>query len=599
MYKRFFLLLFPIIVSAQIPDKELLADQYYQQEEYDKAVILYEKLYQNKPGKPYLYKKYLNTLLHLNEYNEAEKLVKQQMKRYSDDLVYLIDLGFVYTRSNELSKARQQYDKVNKRLSSSQDVIRQVAAAFWAINEFDYAITTYQKGRKLLRNERLFSYELGKLYARKNEIDKMVNIYLDILSYQPQQEANIKNTFQDELKSDKDFKVLKSQLYSRIQKSPNNAVFVNILIWLLIQQNNFEEAFVQNKALHKRLNENGHRLLKFARIARSNSAFDVTVKAYEFVIKEGHRYYTLLAKKELLDVKKTQIIRYALPDQDAIIALEADYEAYLDEYGKNNNTAEAIRALADLEAYYLYNTDKATLILKKMIDNPAISDQEIALAKLELGDIYVVIDDMWEGMLLYMQVDKAFKGATIGDEARLKIAELAYYDGDFGWARAQLDVLKGSTTKLTANDALKRSIFIIDNTGLDTNTIPLSMYAKAELLEKQNKPEEAIRQLDVIVMTYPGHTLSDDILYKKVIIRTNQKRYDDAIGLLENIIDNYSHDLLGDDALFQLAELYQFKMKDNKKAQQYYQQLLIDHKDSVYSVVSRKRFRELRGDDLN
>ena len=40
--------------------------------------------------------------------------------------------------------------------------------------------------------------------------------------------------------------------------------------------------------------------------------------------------------------------------------------------------------------------------------------------------------------------------------------------GDFEWAQAQFSILKASTSKLIANDALDLSVFIMDNLGLDT-----------------------------------------------------------------------------------------------------------------------------------
>ena len=57
-------------------------------------------------------------------------------------------------------------------------------------------------------------------------------------------------------------------------------------------------------------------------------------------------------------------------------------------------------------------------------------------------------------------------------------------------------------------------------------------------------------------------------------------------------------DLLADDAIFLLAELYEYYMKDIPQAMEMYKKLLKDHSNSIYAVDARKRFRELRGDEI-
>ena len=95
--------------------------------------------------------------------------------------------------------------------------------------------------------------------------------------------------------------------------------------------------------------------------------------------------------------------------------------------------------------------------------------------------------------LLYSQVDKEFKDDLLGQQARFRNAKLSYYAGDFQWAQAQFDVLKASTSKLIANDALDLSIFIMDNLGLDTTSRALMLYSQADLLVFQNNFDGAFQ----------------------------------------------------------------------------------------------------------
>ena len=173
---------------------------------------------------------------------------------------------------------------------------------------------------------------------------------------------------------------------------------------------------------------------------------------------------------------------------------------------------------------------------------------------------------------------------------------MSYFQGQFDWAQAQLDVLKGSTTKLIANNAMKLSLHITDNMGLDTSATAMEMYAQAEWLIFQNKLDESYGVLDSMLIFFPGHTLSDEILYKKAEIQIKRKNYSKAAELFEEISTQYSYDILADDALFHWAELLEKELNNMDKAQQLYEKIILDYSDSIYTVEARKRFRFLRGD---
>ncbi len=96
----------------------------------------------------------------------------------------------------------------------------------------------------------------------------------------------------------------------------------------------------------------------------------------------------------------------------------------------------------------------------------------------------------------------------------------------------------------------------------------------------------------------PFGSLVDDALYQKALIFIKQKNYFEAEKLLLQIIDKYGDQLLADDAIFQLAELYEYYLKDIPKAMEYYQKILKDHSDSLYVVQARNRYRALRGDSF-
>jgi tetratricopeptide (TPR) repeat protein len=210
----------------------------------------------------------------------------------------------------------------------------------------------------------------------------------------------------------------------------------------------------------------------------------------------------------------------------------------------------------------------------------------------------VANSDVWSSELLFAQVEKDFLEDPLGQEAKYRRARLSYYRGDYDWAMLQLDVLKGATTQLISNNAIRLALTITENLGLDSNYDALERFSKAELLLAQNKLEDAEREMDSIPKLYPGHSLSDDILLQKAIIRENQYRFEDAAELYNTLVVAFGHDILADNGWYRLGLLYEYKIKDPEKARQCYEKIVLDFPGSFYMPDARARFRKLRGDKL-
>jgi len=71
----------PIFLSAQENDARL-AQQYYQEGEFEKASKYYERLYQKNNRNDYYFNRYMDCLLALEDYSSAEKAIKKQLKNY-------------------------------------------------------------------------------------------------------------------------------------------------------------------------------------------------------------------------------------------------------------------------------------------------------------------------------------------------------------------------------------------------------------------------------------------------------------------------------------------------------------------------------------
>ncbi len=592
----FFLLLCFSYAKSQYPVNDIeLARQFYTNGEYDKSLVIYQKLYEHQTNDDLYFEAYFNTLLKLKKYSEAEKLIAKKLK---SNYKYGTNLGQLYLEKGELDKANKTFDDVLSKMPKDEFAISSIANSFYSIANYDYAIKTFLTGRRLLKDDNAFGFELINLYRFKKQKNELTEEILNILAYQPTFLASAKNNLSRTYESDEDYGILKSLLLKKIQKDPQNTTFINLLAWTYLQQKQYDMALVQLIALDKRTQDNGGSVYNFGNILLENKAYSVAERAYQHLLtKDRNSPYYVASKVALLQLKNQQVIDGTYSQQQ-IEQLNTDYELLITEYGENSQTVFAIRALANLKAFHLNKTDEASLLLEKAISLPGISLDVSAQLKLDLATIYILNNQPWDAALLYGQVEKSFKDHPIGQEAKFKNAKLSFYNGDFNWAKAQLDVLKASTSQLIANDALDLSLLIEDDLSVDSAGNALKLYAKADLLQLKNKPIEAIKTLDSLTSLYPQSSLFDDVLMLKANIYIKEHKYQTAQNSLSDIIKNYPNSIWGDDALFKIAVLEEDNLKDFSAAKKHYEQLINQYPGSLYLIEARKRFRNLRGDAL-
>ncbi|MEN0002718.1 MAG: tetratricopeptide repeat protein [Bacteroidota bacterium] len=576
-----------------------LAQQYFRDGEYEKAASLYQKLYEQNKRNDFYFDRYIDCLLALEDYENCESAIKKQLKRNPQNVNLYVTFGKLLEQQYRDEEAAQQYQKAIDQLPPDKYRITRLANAFINLTKYDLAIATYEQGAKLLKDDETFAYNLGDLYRRKGETPKMIDNYLNSLVANPGRIANLKTIFQRYL-LEEDYEELQKQLYMRMQDDDSNLEYPELLTWVFIQRKDYKNAFRQVRALDRRFKENGNRVYRIAEIAANDKDYDAAIQAYEYIIEKKGNASTFYidAKREALRCRRNKLVAgYDYTNEDLLI-LEQQYESFLDEFGRSKVTASIIAELADLEAFYLQNIDKAIGLLAEMIEYPNIDRFILAQGKLSLGDFYLMQGEIWESTLLYSQVDKAFKDDILGHEARYRNAKLSYFNADFQWAQAQFNILKASTSKLIANDALDLSIFILDNLGLDSTATALTMYSEAEMKVFQNQFDSAFEKMDSLQAQFPEHSLDDDVLYLKAQIYTKLRDFNKAAEMYQKIIDEHMEEIRADNAMYDLAGLYEQQLGDIEKAKALYETLFIDFSGSTLAVEARKRYRILRGDNI-
>ena len=590
-------MLLPSAAVAQ-QSQEQMAAYYFDNGDFPQAAQLYESLYKRTTNRFY-YQRLYATYLQMGEYKDAARLAEKRLKKHPGELQLYVDQGNAYLVQKEAKKAEKYFNKAVESVTSNLAPVPDLAMAFVNIGRHDYAIRTYQAAREKTRNNQLYFTEMVGVYQAMGDYNAMTQEYFSLLDSQPRMISSVQINMQKAMAEAPDDRLaegVKQALVQRVREHPDNQTYLEMMIWFSIQQKDFAFALTQAQAVDARFpDKGGDQLLRVAQIAQRNEAYDVAAEAYRLLQRKGadspHYFASRVGE---LEVDFARINHNYRIDSKDFQALRKRYEDALAELGKNERTVPIMRHYATLMAYHGGDAQAAVSMLDDVLEIPRIKPNVRDEVKLELGDLLLFAGSVWDASLLYMQVEKANKNDVLGAQAKFKNAKLSYYNHDFDWANSQLKVLRSSTSKLVANDAMELSLLISDNMEDDSTYGMLELFADADLLLYRNRLDSAWQGYDAIARSVLSHPLFDEVLMRKAQIRMKQARYAEADSLLRQVVEFYPYDITADDALMLRAELNEDHLDNKEQALECYEKLLIDYPTSLYTDRARKRYNALK-----
>ncbi|MCB7482144.1 tetratricopeptide repeat protein [Christiangramia sediminis] len=572
---------------------EQLAKNFFDQGEYEKALKVYQKLYEQNPANPVYFNGVVSSNQQMENFEEAEKMLMDRLNRTANNPSILIELGHNYELQEDQEKATRFYEEALQAIEARPNYAYSIARGFEQYNLLEYAAKAYERAMAT-DTDRNYNLQLARIYGEQGKIEEMFSNYLDLIeddmkfygianrefnryiSEDPQSEANI---------------IFRKLLLKRLQEDPQ-LLYNEMLSWLFIQQKDFDKAFAQERAIFKRGENSLQGILNLAVMAKEAEEYETAEEVIAYAIEVSpSRTFNLQARHFLLN------IQLETAKADAYAKVEEDFKLLLEEFGYNQETLDVQIDYANFMAFKLDKKEEAITLLKRSAE---ITPDKFNLAKVKMAmaDILVVQEKFNEALIYYSQIQNLVKNDVISQDARFKVAKTSYYKGDFDWAKTQLDILKTSTSQLIANDAMELSLLISDNSLEDSTQTALKKFAHADLLAFQKKNPEAIQALDSILINHKGEKIEDEALLSQAKLYEEEQDFVKAERNYLEIINSFNNDILADNAHYLLAELYANQLQDPEKAKSLYEQIIFNFADSIYFVEARKKYRLLRGDTL-
>jgi len=177
-------------------NNEQLAVQYFKNQEYEKAVGLFKRLYNNRPD-AYYYNYYLETLIALQDFKRSRKnSSKKQIRIYPLIQNIKVDLGQIYEQQGASSKAKKQYENCITQANLNFCYSQRISLCFSGVS-FDRLCykNIFYKDEKTALYKQNMPFELTHLYTQKKEYQKAIDELFVLIRDFPNEIVTVESIF--------------------------------------------------------------------------------------------------------------------------------------------------------------------------------------------------------------------------------------------------------------------------------------------------------------------------------------------------------------------------------------------------------------------
>ena len=587
----FLFIIFYIGCVGQITaQNDFLAQNYFERGEFDKAQIAYEALLAKSPTNFQYMQNLVACYQQQSMFDKGLSLLKEYLKKYQQPQV-LVELGYHYQLQKNNKEAAIFYEQALEKVREKGAHAFGIGASFEKKGLLEWSIKSYEIGAQ--NDPSLnFNYQRAQIYGQMGQLEKMIEIFLDEASIRPISTSNIQSylvRFMNDDTGENFSNLLRKSLLLRVQKS-QDLYWNQFLSWFFVQRQDYSKAFIQEKAIYKRAPESLANMINLAQMTLDEGETATSQEILGFILENTNDLdLQITAHHYLMQIKIDQ----STPEKNQLILDELNL--LLKKFGISPYSLELQMQRAHFLAFNLDELIEANKAIQNALSLP-LDDFQKAQIKMLWADIHLIDEKFNQALLLYAQIEEALKNDAKGYEASFKIAQTTYFKADFEWALSQLKVLKSSDTQLIANDAMELFLMISDYTEEDSTQTALKGLARADYLLYKNKPLEALKILENLAITHPEKTIQEIILFRMGTTYEKLKENKLALQFYQKIIDEHPESIYKDETLFYSGMIYWRALNLPQEAKKYFEQILLDHQDSIHYIAARKKLRQIRGD---
>lgn len=608
-------LLFPLVLSVLLAVGALplgaqnnptdirlrLAQSYEKSEDFEAAIRVYGELFASDSGNFSLIESLKRCHLKLKRYDQVIALIEHGLRLNPRDIGALAQLGNTWFLKGDERKAVASWERAVALEPNDETTYRVVGSSMVQARQLERAVETYRAARRALGKPTAFASDIAYLYGVMQRYGDATAEYVVLLKQTPTQLNYIQSRISGFTGSEAGLKEATRVALEAVKSEPRNVELRRLHAWLSMEAKDYDAALGTYRQIDDLTGGAGKELFGFAERALNDRSYGAASRAYSAVIERNPNLREMPRVRFGLARSLEEIA--AAPgggDTSAAARYRGANEMYAKivfDYPNTDVAAQSLLRMAIVRKERLSDAPGAKDLLERISREYRIFQPVATEAKLLLGEVCVELDDLDRAAAVLGEVagPPPFGGPD-REKAALRLAEVRFYREDYAGAESILADLVKNAVSDAANDAIPLRM-LIGEFGKQAPAA-LKSYGKVRLLRAQRRDAEALSLLEGAMKADTASPLTDRFAYIRGEILTAMKRTDDAIASYSVIIDGLPESLLRDRAMFAVAGLYDAAKADRLQAIGMYERLLEKYPNSIHANASRRRIRELRGDNI-
>ena len=582
---------------------------YEMNKNWDSAISIYKDIISKGPNNFQAIRSLKNIYKKSQRYDDGINFLKYYLTRNPKDIQLHIELGEFYYLKEEISLAKKVWSDGINNFKSNKSYYRILLSTYDKYSLEKEIFNMIKKGRDNF-GKSFLAQELGSYYQRRKEYKKAIDEYILTLLSNTGRGSTVSRRILM-MSDDSEAKdIIEIKLLETSAKYPD--ILLPTLADHYFKHRDYFNSYKTYLEWADKGFFNAKKWLDFANSLRKEKSYSLSIKAYEFALKQDLRGYQVgesllgLAKSfedQISPIEEKDIIPFFYNDnmffEDAFqlyskISPEnlqsslAIYDSILVSIPESSLITEAQFRLAEIQYRIIGDFDKSsTLYMTALSQNPPIE-----LAKkivLRIGDVLLAKGNFNEAISFLDSIYSVYKMP----EVKNKLVETYLFSGIPDTVLTIINEIFTTInpTNNTFNDLMEVRD-IINHYYSEVDEISKTAFIeflKSEYLLKQGKISEASQLLDYIIKNNKDLELVPLISLRRAIVLMRLKKFDQALSQVQSI----ENTIFADRSIIMSGQIYEQIYNNTQKALTYYMRIINDYSDSIYSEPIRYHIRRL------
>ena len=582
---------------------------YEMNKNWDSAISIYKDIISKSPNNFQAIRSLKNIYKKSQRYDDGINFLKYYLNRNPKDIQLHIELGEFYYLKEEISLAKKVWSDGINNFKSNKSYYRILLSTYDKYSLEKEIFNMIKKGRDNF-GKSFLAQELGSYYQRRKEYKKAIDEYILTLLSNTGRGSTVSRRILM-MSDDSEAKdIIEIKLLETSTKYPD--ILLPTLADHYFKHRDYFNSYKTYLEWADKGFFNAKKWLDFANSLRKEKSYSLSIKAYEFALKQDLRGYQVgesllgLAKTfedQISPIEEKDIIPFFYNDnmffEDAFqlyskISPEnlqsslAIYDSILVSIPESSLITEAQFRLAEIQYRIIGDFDKsAALYMTALSQNPPIElTKKIVL---RIGDVLLAKGNFNEAISFLDSIYSVYKMP----EVKNKLVETYLFSGRPDTVLTIINEIFTTInpTNNTFNDLMEVRD-IINHYYSEVDEISKTAFIeflKSEYLLKQGKISEASQLLDYIIKNNKDLELVPLISLRRAIVLMRLKKFDQALSQVQSI----ENTIFADRSIIMSGQIYEQIYNNTQKALTYYMRIINDYSDSIYSEPIRYHIRRL------